>query len=288
MSNTSFPMGSAADHAAGVRIAMLYGGWFSNPAVIRRFFDLGIAPQLATLPQIVRYADLGGGMGDLCAGITVALREKGFGVHATVIDGNPDNLPFIREKGLGAQYGDIVSDCLPASDLITVRSVLHYNSPRKQQKLLRNAYTALRPGGILVCNQPTGTAAHCAMRGEVMTHPALLPNGSRYSWPSCEELLALFDNAGFDTVFAGEIDPTYGWSAADQWERFNRKIELSLTNPSEQEAFARRKETFLDAACDIFETYRRRFGDAWVRLEGDGRQTRLVTYQPVYVSRKKA
>lgn len=120
-----------------------------------------------------------------------------------------------------------------------------------------------------------------------MTHPALMTHGSRYRWPNCEEILALLDQAGFATVFAGEIEPTYSWSAADQWKRFNKKLALTLTHLADREAFARREKTFLDSAENIFEVYRRRFGSAWVRLDGEGRKTRLVTYQPVYISRKK-
>jgi hypothetical protein len=279
------PQGSLADYSAGVKIGELYGGWFSNPAVMQKFFDIGVAPQLDALPPFIRYTDVGGGMGNLGVAVTVALREKGFDVRTTVVDGNRANIPFIRERGLEAQFGNIVSCHLPPSDLMTLRSVLHYNSRQDQFRLLCNIHSALLPGGTLVINQPTGTAAHCAMRGEVMTHRLLLTIGCRYSWPSCEELLALLDRAGFDTVFAGEIQPTYGWSAADQWERFNGHLECSTSDSGELE---QRKQAFLDAAYNIFESYRRRYGDEWVRLEGSGRDdTKLLTYQPIYISVKK-
>lgn len=97
--------------------------------------------------------DVGGAQGELSVG--VARRHPH--VRAVTFD-LPAVQPFFEEyvaaSGFGDRLsyaaGDFFSDALPAGDVIVMGHVLHNWDLSQKKILIEKAYTALRPGGVLV------------------------------------------------------------------------------------------------------------------------------------------
>jgi len=211
-----------ADLGAGVEMGKVNDGYFSNQEYADAFVDIGIKGIVGHFGGEVRYAGFGGGEGFLPRIVAEFLAATGRTVRTLVVDANESYLAKAAELGLETLCADLESVDLADYDLITMRSVNHYNDIEAQQHIVDGAYRALRAGGFLVSQNLSGPTDHyCRMTSALSRLPSLWRVEGAGDVPhmtSEAEFNALMTRAGFtDVRVAGhapdiEIGPEYYWA----------------------------------------------------------------------------
>ncbi|HXU46290.1 MAG TPA: methyltransferase domain-containing protein [Thermoanaerobaculia bacterium] len=142
--------------------------------------------------------DLGCGRGESLA----LLREKG--IAARGVDSSARMVALCRERGLEAAEGDLFGHLagLPEGELGAIVSfhVIEHLPPESLDRLVRLAYRALRPGGVLILETPNPLSLVVAARNFWLD-----PTHRRPVHP--ESLKLHFELAGFDPIERLDLRP---------------------------------------------------------------------------------
>ncbi len=243
-------IGSRADIKAGVDISKVHGGYFSSPKNTKSLLRIGVAAIEKNVPKIVKYADFGGGQGLLARPVVDFLKTKGHTVRAVVADSNENYLAEAKKKGLAVALCNLESCPISDLDLLTMRAVIHYNTPPKQRKIIRNVFSSLKVGGYFVHQVSSGSVANCTLRAAIVNLPELGRGGAgKYHWTSVDEALQLHENAGFSDTYIAGYAPSASWGPEEQWERFNKKLIDDATREQNQKNYKK----FCTAAKNILQ-----------------------------------
>lgn len=284
-------IGSRADMAAGVEISKVHGGYFSNPENTRQFCEIGLVPIQAHLPSSLLYIDAGGGEGFLCQSVLEYLQRVGYVVGAIVADGNQQYLDRAQARKLKTVLCNLEDGPFTGVDLITMRAVLHYNTPERQVAILRSMYQALKEGGYLVHQVSSGSDVNSKLRSAIVNIPELGRAGAgNYHWTSLNETIDLHTRAGFlSTELVGYAAPA-SWGPVEQWDRFNRKRFEDAQAREDVQAVAEIEQTrliYLEKANGLIAEYERDFDQQETGIEQQHDGSYLIHYQyPIIVSRK--
>lgn len=284
-------VGTNADKAANVDISKIHGGYFADENNIEAFIKIGIAPIEINLPKKLNYVDFGGGQGHLAIGIKQYLEKKGFVVSGTVADANDAYLTISRSKGLNTRLCNLESCDFPNTDLITMRAVLHYNSPDNQAQILKHIYKSLNFGGYFVHQNSSGNKENCELRSLIVGIRELGRSGEGdYHWVSENEYRDVLGKAGFNDVVHAGYAPSNSWGPDEQWERFND----DMTNKAKREdnhslltEIERRKNVFLSKAKLLIDDFVKKYDADYLGVvtKPDGKI--VIEYQyPVVTARK--
>jgi SAM-dependent methyltransferase len=155
-------------------------------------------PYLENLPQGVPVLDLGCGRGEALA----LLRDHG--IAGRGVDSSARMVQLCRERGLEAEVGDLfaVLGGLPEGSLAGVVSfhVIEHLPLGALDRLVRLAYRALRPGGVLILETPNPLSVVVAARNFWLD-----PTHVRPVHP--ESLRLMYELAGFDPIERLDLRP---------------------------------------------------------------------------------
>ncbi|AXK32544.1 methyltransferase [Streptomyces armeniacus] len=168
-----------------------------------------LGPELAALldwrahKQVV---DVGGARGNLLAHLLPAHPH----LEGAVFD-LPDLKPLFEahmaQHGLGDRTrfatGDFFADPMPAADVVVLGHILHDWDAGQRRELLRRAYEALRPGGmVVVYDRMIDDARRENATGLLGSLNLLLvtPGGSEYTAAECQEWAAQAGFASSETL----------------------------------------------------------------------------------------
>lgn len=265
--------GTLSDITAGVEISKVHGGYFSSEKNINAFIDKGIKPIINKLPKKLLYIDFGGGEGLLAKKITEYLKKKDFEVETIVIDGNWKYLEKAKDLGLKTILANVEDISTKKADLITIRSVLHYNSLNRQEEILKNIYKHLKSNGFLVTQISSGSKENCELRTDIVNLKSLgrTKTGDEYKWINEEEFLKLTNKVGFKSNLAGYAPPC-SWSPEEQWNRFNSND--------------KNKENYLKESEEIIKKYLKMFSAKILGIRVEDKNY-IINYQyPIFISSK--
>jgi len=178
--------------------------------------------------------DLGCGRGELLS----LLEEQG--IEGRGIDGSEQMVEVCRERGLRAERADLFAAlaAIPAGSLGAVVSfhVIEHLPPDSLDRLVRLAWVALRPGGVLILETPSPMALAAGARNFWLD-----PTHKRPVHP--ESLKLSFELAGFDPIERLDLRP---FPASEQLP------ELALAEfPAEQRELADRVNRLRDRLNDL-------------------------------------
>ena len=214
-----------ADLSAGVEMGKVNDGYFSNRAYADTFVDIGIKGIIDHFGREVRYAGFGSGEGFLPRIVADFLAATGRTVHALVVDANEGFLAKAAALGLETLSADLESVELADYDLITMRSVNHYNDIEAQQRIVDGAYRTLRAGGFLVSQNLSGpTDRYCRLASALSKLPSLgrvEDAGDVPHMTSEAEFDGLMKRAGFEGVRVAGHAPAIVIGPEYYWARFN-------------------------------------------------------------------
>lgn len=153
---------------------------------------------LERLPQRGRALDLGCGRGESLA----LLGEHGLEVRG--VDASATMVTQCRERGLDAVEGDLL-EVLAAEEagtlaLVTCLHVIEHLPPQAVDRLVRLAWRALEPGGVLLLETPNPLSLAVSARSFWID-----PTHRRPIHP--EGLAALVESAGFESVERLDLRP---------------------------------------------------------------------------------
>ena len=155
-------------------------------------------PWLQSLPDGAPVLDLGCGRGETLA----LLRDHG--IAARGIDTSARMVALCRERGLEASEGDLfaVLESLPEASLGAVVSfhVIEHLPGAALDRLVRLAYRALKPGGVLILETPNPLSMVVAARNFWLDPTHLRPVHP-------ESLKLMYELAGFDPVERLDLRP---------------------------------------------------------------------------------
>ena len=268
--------GTKADLRSKVNMDNVYGGFFSSPEPIKRFIEIGIKPIVDQLPDSMSYGDFGGGTGIVTRVVAGYLLAKGKKVRVQVIDANQSYLEKAKALGLEARLQDLNEKIDESFDLITMRSVLHYNSAEQQRSIVRNVWESLNHGGYFVHQNLSGSDELCELQTKIMEIPEL-GRGAKGShhWVSEREHDILVEECGFtECRMAGRVSSTI-WSPEDQWDRFNPGVR------------DKKRKTFLTTTYSMIDEYVAKHGydSSGIFKQRDGTVKIHGTF-PIYICRK--
>ena len=284
-------IGSRADIKAGVDISKVNGGYFSSPKNNKSLLKIGVAAIEKKLPKIVKYADFGGGQGLLARPVVDFLKTKAHTVRGVVVDGNENYLAEAKKKGLAVALCNLESCPISNLDLLTMRAVIHYNTPPKQRKILRNVFSSLKVGGYFVHQVSSGSVANCTLRAAIVNLPELGRGGAgKYHWTSVDEALQLHEDAGFSDTYIAGYAPSASWGPEEQWERFNKKLIDDATREQNQKKLQKilhRREKYFTAANAVIKKFLKKYGakETGIEQKSNGNFTIHYPY-PIIISRK--
>jgi hypothetical protein len=284
-------IGTQADSAAKVDISKVHGGYFSDPENIERFIEVGIAPIVPELPREVKYVDFGGGQGDLALGVKRYLEANGRTVHAIVADANEEYLHIAETKGLEINPCNIEETTFSDLDLITMRAILHYNSPAQQKLIIKRAFNSLRAGGFLIHQNSSGTKANCELRSALVNIPELGRAGAGdYCWVSEDEYTFLSKDVGFSNTSHVDYAKANSWGPEEQWDRFNSEITKRALEEKDEDTFndiQKRKKIYLEKAIELIKQYSKVHTTESLQItRAPNGQIEIGYLYPIVVSRK--
>jgi len=165
---------------------------------------------LSDLVQVERFVPRNGFIVDLGCGhglFACLLREASATRRVLGIDLDPRKIAVARgairdTQWLRFEVGDITRDPLPHCDAVTIVDVLYLLSFDDQERVLRNAASALGEGGPLVVKAQERRAdpRYALTYLQEMVTVSLgftRGGGERFYFPSRAEALAMFERAGF-------------------------------------------------------------------------------------------
>jgi len=185
---------------------------------LERYRDAPVGPRLfvhgraflSDLAVVERYVPNKGFIVDLGCGhglFACLLRESSPTRRVLGIDLDPRKVEVARgairdTQWLRFEIGDIVAEALPKCDAITIVDVLYLLPPETQERLLRNAATALGEGAPLIVKaQERRLDPRYALTyaQELITVSLGLTRGGRerFFFLARDEALAMFERAGF-------------------------------------------------------------------------------------------
>jgi hypothetical protein len=256
------PVITSADLNHGVEMGKINDGYFSNPAMAQSFLDIALVPLMDDLGSEVQYASFGGGEGYLPAIVVQAIRESGREVNGLVVDANPDFLHLAQARGLQIQCTDLEEVVLSGLDLITMRSVNHYNAPQAQQRILERCLASLKPGGWCVSQNLSGPSEdYCRLASDLSRIPELGRVDEQQDRPhitSQAEFNGFMKGVGFDDVRVAGLAPDIIIGPAYYWVRFNGKAQAEAVSHSDAaslEVLREREQHFLRRANEMIETF---------------------------------
>lgn len=242
-----FPDATEADIRANVDMSKVADGYFSSLENINHLITTAIEPILNKLPQKISYADFGGGNGIMAKAITNYLTSKNFFVDTLVLDANKQYLQEAKKRGLKTNYGTISAFNSEKFDLITMRSVNHYNPIDIQKEMFINVKKSLEKNGLFISQILSASSACCQVVSKILNLPELgrVSDSSKIHITSKNEYKNLLLKSGFNSVnHLGEAH-SYFWNPEVSWKRFNPTI---VGNESEKNLFNQRHEAYLDKA----------------------------------------
>ncbi len=214
-----------ADLGAGVEMGKVNDGYFSNRVYADAFVDIGIRGIADRLGGEVRYAGFGGGEGLLPRIVADFLATTDRTVRALVVDANEGFLAKAAALGLETLCADLESVALSDYDLVTMRSVNHYNDIEAQQRIVDVTYRTLKSGGFLVSQNLSGpTDRYCRLASALSKLPALgrvEGAGDIPHMTSEAEFDSLMTQAGFVDVHVAGHAPDIPIGPEYYWARFN-------------------------------------------------------------------
>jgi SAM-dependent methyltransferase len=214
-----------ADLGAGVEMGKVNDGYFSNRAYAQAFVDIGIKGIAFRLGGEVRYAGFGGGEGLLPRVVTDFLVATGRTVRSLVVDANEGYLAKAAALGLETLCADLRDVVLADYDLVTMRSVNHYNDIDGQRRILERIFAALKAGGFLVSQNLSGpTDRYCRLASALSKLPSLgrvEDAGDVPHMTSEAEFDGLMMRAGFADVRVAGHAPDIDIGPEYYWARFN-------------------------------------------------------------------
>jgi hypothetical protein len=284
-------IGTNADKVANVDISKVHNGYFADEENINTFIRLGIAPIESNFPDKIKYVDFGGGQGHLAKGVKDYLEKQSFLVEEIVADANENYLDIAQKKGLKTSWCNLESCDFPGTDLITMRAVLHYNSPDNQISILKDVYNSLNSGGYFVHQNSSGNKENCELRSLIVNIQELGRAGAgNYHWVSEDEYIELLKKVGFTEIVHSGYAPENSWGPDQQWDRFNKEITdkaLIDKNQATIDEIEDRKKKYLTKANQLISDYAEKYGAEYlgVKKEGDGKI--VIEYQyPIIIARK--
>lgn len=284
-------VGSIADLKAGVDISKVHGGYFANSENIKSFVDNGISIIEQDLPHETQYVDFGGAQGLLASSVTDMLMSSGHIVHTQVADANQYYLDEAKKRGLETVLCNLESCNLSDVDLITMRAVLHYNSPEQQKKILSRIIMSLKTHGYFIHQVSSGSNANTELRSALVNLPSLGRAGAGdYHWTSVQETLRLHHEAGFTQTNLVGYAPAASWGPIEQWDRFNFKDLTDAVRELDEkkiQTIENRRELYLREANAVCRQFLEKYGSDETGIESLSDGNFVVHYQyPIIVSRK--
>ena len=148
-------------------------------------------PWLKTIPAGAPVLDLGCGRGESLA----LLRDQG--IPARGVDSSARMIALCRERGLDAAEGDLFGTLAAVEEgslgAVVSFHVIEHLPPGSLDRLIRLAYRALKPGGVLILETPSPLSLLVAARNFWLD-----PTHIRPVHP--ESLKLIYELAGFDPV----------------------------------------------------------------------------------------
>ncbi len=284
-------IGTNADSKARVDISKVHGGYFADKTNLEKFTEFGLKPILSNLPKQISYVDFGGGQGHLAYEVKNFLIENGFEVTAIVADANDEYLKVAEKVGLETKHCNLEENNFSELDLVTMRAVLHYNTPENQKMILKNIYNSLKKGGYLVHQNSSGNKENCELRSAIVNIPELGRAGSgNYHWVSEEEYDSLLKEAGFTEIIHGGYAKANSWGPEEQWDRFNAEITKDAVENNNQEELSEieaRKKIYLEKTYKIIEEYSEKYGKDYIGIKESKNRAPLIEYlYPIVISKK--
>lgn len=195
--------------------------------------------------------DLGCGNGAL----TEKLAEKGYSVLG--IDDSDEMLRMARElhPDIAFQKGNAVDFALPQkADVIFSNAVFHWINASEQEKMIRNVYEQLKPGGQLVCEFG---GKGCAETVHRTLERSFAQRGYQYRrvfyFPTIGEYAPILESAGFRVEYACLFDrptPQKGEHGLQNWIEMFVKEPFEGVNEADKKAMLAEAETELkDVLC---------------------------------------
>jgi O-antigen chain-terminating methyltransferase len=185
------PLARAVEEQGYVELERLFRG--SEKEIGRR-----LEPYLGYLEGKAPVLDLGCGRGEALALLV------GHGVDARGVDSSAEMVEQCREKGLVAEVGDLFEALAgePEASLGGVVSfhVIEHLPPDSLERLVKLAWRALRPGGVLALETPSPLSLMVSARNFWID-----PTHKRPVHP--DSLKLSFELAGFDPVFRLDLQP---------------------------------------------------------------------------------
>ena len=160
--------------------------------------------ELITAPKGSKVIDLGCGNGMLSR----VLRDMGFDV--TGIDASKEMTALAREKYNDIEFinADALSfDLDEKADVIFSNAVFHWIDADKQERLIKNIYRQLKPGGELVCEfggYGCAEAVHGTLERLFGKKGIVYPR--TFYFPTIGEYTPLLEKCGFITEYATLFD----------------------------------------------------------------------------------
>jgi len=277
-------VGSRADLKAGVDIAKVYGGYFSDPEVAQQFVDFGIKDIVNQLPKEIRLADFGGGKGFLTKIVSDYLKSQNHDINAFIVDANQTFLQEAKKEGLQTYECNLENCEFENADIITMRAVNHYNPLEKQLEILKSARESLKEGGFLISQISSGSRENCMLRSEIINLKSLgrAAEGESYHWTSVDEYSGLLKKTGFKNIEVVGFAKDCKWSPEEQWDRFHSKETQEAVesgNTEKIKVIENHKETFLREAYALINDYYTKYSEdiLGVKFDDDGKA--IINYK---------
>ena len=256
------PTITEADLSHRVEMGKIHGAYFSDPAKADRFIEIAVAPIQDRFGPRVRHAGFGGGDGFLTKRIGEALKVAGHEVESLVVDANQHFLDEAAARGLAVLEADVAEVALSGYDLITMRSVNHYNTLARQQDLVGDIFRSLKPGGYLASQNLSGPSGRfCDLCSRLTQFPSLgriKEPGDAPHMASEPEFTLLMERAGFRDIRVAGYAPEIPVGPALYWARFNGQAQADAEAAGDQAALselAERRAAYMAQTGDMIATF---------------------------------
>jgi len=289
------PKITRSDIAAHVEMGKLSGGYFSDPDIAQAFIDIAVKEIVPTLGGHVNYGSFGGGEGYLTKRVADFIGSGGRGVSTLIVDANPDYLAKAAKMGLAAICADLSEIALSGFDLITMRSVNHYNAMSVQQQIVDAAFSALSEGGWLISQNLSGPSeAYCRLASQLSKFTELgrieVDRGEPHI-ASGEEFIDLMECAGFEEIRIAGYAPSIQIGPDWYWERFNyqlRKTAVEAGDAAGVRSIDERRRVYFEEANEAIAAFLENASEAEAApIDWTEHAFTLDLSFPVFVGRKR-